>query len=149
MIINGIVCGVFGLITGCFIVRSRHYKKKWKDLRSEYNKRCEELEHALGEVGRDKILIESMQESNADLVERIGEYKHLMTSGCRNMKVLEHILPELANIPQGVVVVAGVDTRQSDLYFPIKTFLYDVNDPSDREFAIREAEELIETIQKA
>lgn len=76
----------------------------------------------------------------------IDEYKHLLTAGCRNMKVLERTLPMLANIPQGVVMVAGVDTCRSDLYFPIKTFMYDPNDPSDREFAIRQAEELIETI---
>lgn len=125
-------------IAGWNFPRAMHYKKKWKDLQSEYDNRCAELSNALGEVKR----------VNKALSERNGEYKHLVSSGCRNLKVLERTLPMLANIPQGVVVVAGVDTRKSDLYFPIKTFLYDVNDPEDRDFAIREAEELIETINK-
>lgn len=128
-------------------ISGERYRRKYNKLKSEYDKRCEELEHALGEVGRDKILIESMQESNADFVERIGEYKHLMTSGCRNLKVKQYAIPDIPELPKFSIAVVGQDTINPDLDFIVKAFTAD--NEEDREFAIREAEELIETINKA
>lgn len=148
MIEPWIICGGLGLISGWHFACYRYYKKKWEDIKSEYEVQCAEFSDEHRMVASLKLLYESEKKSNSANRHCIGEYKHLMTSGCRNMKVLERTLPELANIPQGVVIVAGVDTRRSDLYFPIKTFLYNIDDPEDREFAIREAEELIETINK-
>lgn len=142
-----VMCFAVGALAGCFIVRTLYYKKKWKALQGEYDKRCEELTNALGEIGRDKILIESMRESNADFVERIKEYKHLMTLGQRNLKIREHQSFGDPMVPEGIISVIGA-LEDVDCYFIIKDFEFDNFSAEDREFAIREAEELIETINK-
>ena len=150
MIDSWIICGGLGLIVGLFVDRSRHYKKKWKDLQFKYDKRCQELTKALGEVGRVKIDNESIREANKALSEQKRNYKHLMTSGGRNLKWIERICPYRFYGTKGAfIVVIGQDTINSDLFFPIKSFEFDPNNPEDRDFAIREAEELIETIKKA
>lgn len=124
-----------------------HYRKKWKDLQKEYYKRCEELNSALNSMEYLKILKESTQETNAYLMKCNKEYRHLMTSGCRNLKVKEYIHRRTLNIPVYSINVVGQDTMNPDLCFYVKTFIAD--NEEDREFAICEAEELIETINKA
>lgn len=126
-------------------ISGERYRRKYNKLKGEYDKRCKELTDALGEVERSNLLIESMHESNADFVERIGEYKHLMVLGCRNLKVKEYNLPDISGLPKYSIAVVGQDTINPDLDFAVKTFAAD--NEEDREFAIRQAEELIETIQ--
>lgn len=150
MIVPWIICGGFGLIAGWFYACHKHYKKKWEDLNVDYKKRCDELTKALEEVGRVKLNNESIREANTFLVEKIRNYEHLTTSGGRNLKWIEQICPyHIEGTTCAFIVVIGQDTINSDLFFPIKSFEFDPSDPEDRDFAIREAEELIETIQKA
>ncbi|MBD5381992.1 hypothetical protein [Clavibacter sp.] len=128
-------------------IRGERYRRKYNSLRAGYNKRCQELNKALGEVGRVKIDNEGIRDANKALSEQNRNYRHLTTSGGRNLKWIEQICPYI--IGGAFIVVVGQDTINPDLYFPIKSFKFDPNDPSDRDFAIREAEELIETIMKA
>lgn len=140
------VSGVFGVLAGCFIARALHYKKKWKDLKVEYDKRCLELIKALEEVGRVKLRNKSLDEENECLDTRVREYDHLMTAGCRNLKVREYIIPDIPELPKYSIAVEGQSTRNPELSFVVKGFT--ANNEEDRDFAIREAEELIETINK-
>lgn len=70
---------------------------------------------------------------------------NLLVWGHENLQIRENIDFEYG---YGVVRVCGT-IRDSNKYFIVKNFRYDTNDPEERDFAIREAEELIETIQKA
>lgn len=137
-------------IAGGLLASTLHYHKEWQRLKSEYNKRCNELTDALGEVGRIKLLNEDIQTQNKSLEESIRDYKNLLSSGCRYIKWVERTIPyKNIYIPNGCIVVVGQSVRRSDLFFVIRSFYYDVNDTEDREFAIRCAEELIETIENA
>lgn len=129
-------------------INGERYRRKYNKLKSEYNKRCKELTNALGEVGRDKILIESMQDTNADFMERDEAYRRLLYSGCHNLAVKEREYPVInGEFPKGEVAVVGQLDEGKWPYFVIKSFLFNPHDQEDREFAIRQAEELIETIK--
>lgn len=131
------VIGILSIALIATAICVDHYHGKYKSLKSKHDERCKDL--ALDN--------ERIQEVNECLLAEIDNYEHLILSACKNLKVL--VFPPLAydNITQGSVIVAGVDTRRSDLYITIKIFPYDIDNPEDRDFAIREAEELIETIQ--
>lgn len=111
-----------------------------------YDERCNELTSALGEVGRVKSWNISLIDEKDFLESRIKNYVHLSTTGCRNLKVKDYINPDIPDIPKYTIAVVGQDTINPDLCFVIKSFSAD--NEEDREFAIREAEELIETINK-
>lgn len=133
MIAPWIICGACGVIAGWFIGRSRRYKKKWED-------QCKMLSELYGKLGDSSVRI-------GDLEKEIREYRLLCTCGCRSLKVKVHRSPiVINNTPCGDVSVIG---EHGGYYFIVKSFTYDYYDPEDRDFAIREAEELIETIKKA
>lgn len=122
------------------------YHGKYLALKKQYSKLTKDLTNALGEVGRVKLRNESLAEDNKWLEERIQEYKHLTTTGCRNLKVKVFNIPDVPELPKYSIAVVGVDTMNPDLEFVVKGFTAD--NEEDRDFAIREAEELIETIKR-
>lgn len=129
MIAPWIICGACGVIAGWFVGRSRRYKKMWKDLKIDYDKRCWELNDAL--VEKDRL----SDRLNA-IINSTGWY---LTKRVVKSQVQDNIIG-------GVMVVMSHKIFPYD--FSIKTFDFNPNDPEDRDFAIREAEELIETIKK-
>lgn len=143
------ICGVFGGLAGWFYSRSRHYKKKWKDSDDKNANLCQKILDANGKISTLKCLYDETKGNYERRGEVIDALDHLLCSGYRNLKATERQYHLHGQEPQGVITVEGQDTIDSDLCFEIKHFLFNPNDPEDREFAIREAEELIETIQKA
>lgn len=91
-------------------------------MQSEYDKRCEELNRASKEVMRLNI-------KNASLLDS-AKWQQLTIFKCFNK-------------------VDVVIKHNDNFILSIKTFKFDPKDFEDYEFAIREAEELIETIKKA
>lgn len=85
-----------------------------------------------------------------DMIADLDAHRRLLaTEGCRNLKTMLSRLEPAEKSQSGEVAVIGHSDRNPNLYFVVKTFLFDYDDPDDREFAVRCAEELIETIQNA
>lgn len=143
-----ILCCASLALAGWYFACYRHYKEKWEKLKIQYDARCENFTDALGEARKLEIRNNALAEDNKWLEERIREYKHLICSGCRNLKTHEWSVSVASQEPIAGISVIGQDTINPDLWFGVKDFLFNPNDPEDREFAIREAEELIETINK-
>lgn len=115
-------------LAGWNIAAKQVYKKKWKDLKMDYDKRCWELNDALVEKDRLNDRLNAIINSQGwNLAVRVLE-----------SQVQDKTIGE-------VMVVMRHKIHTFD--FCIKIFEFDPNDPEDRDFAIREAEELIETIQ--
>lgn len=141
-----IACCAFAALAGWYFACYRHYKGKWKKLKVQYDARCKNFTDALGEARKLEIRNATLVGENKYLEERIREYKHLTTTGCRNLKTHEWLVSFATQEPIAGISVIGQDTINPDLCFVVKEFRFNPNDPEDREFAIREAEELIETI---
>lgn len=133
-------------LAGWNVARKQYYKKQVGILRGEYGKQRMELVDARRDVERLSVLYESEKKSNSVDMCRIREYEHLTVSGYRNLKVKEYNLPDISKLPKYSIDVVGQDTINPDLFFVVKSFTAD--NEEDRDFAIRQAEELIETIQK-
>lgn len=129
--------GVSMTFAAAGIIGTFFYFDKFKRMKRRYEIQSENYEYA------KKKYVEQEQHNK----EMRSDYEHLLASGSRNLKWIEKNIPYIKGMPQqGIISVVGQSTRSSNLRFAIKSFMYDPNDPSDREFAIRQAEELIETI---
>lgn len=118
-----IICGGLGIVAGWFFACFRHYKRKWKDAVAEKDNLEKQNES-------NKKLAKKMMQECRDLCE-------LCQCGWRNLQYRAY---------RDRIEVVGVYGK--NLYFTVKPISFDADDPEDREFAIREAAELIETIQK-
>lgn len=129
-------------------INGERYRRKYNKLQGDYDKRCKELTSALGEIGELKNLYEDAKSEMKALNDAIANHKAVEFNGRNNLTWIEEI-PSAANrefVCHASVIVIGQD-KKSGFYFVVKAFRYQLNDPSDRDFAIRQAEELIETIQ--
>ncbi len=79
---------------------------------------------------------------NEDLYKREIELVRLASQGHQNLSVLEIENPDNGHF----ALIGRIDNEP--MYIVIKKFEYDTADSEDREFALREAEELKETIEK-
>ena len=107
------------------------------------------------EISILKVRLDAAKEASAKraaeieaLKEELRDYRHLCTSGCRNLQI--KLFMPFGNCGNrcGTITVAGVDTRNPDLWFVIKDFRYNTDDSDDYDFAMREAEELIEKLNE-
>lgn len=144
LIVIAFVCAGFA---GWNVARSRHYKKKWKDLNGNYGKLKQDLTNALGEVGRVKSCNEDALSEIKLLNKAIKDRDAVLYFGRNNLTWMEQLPSQSSGSVEGSIMVIG-QNKESGFFFIVKVFRFYINDHSDREFAIREAEELIETIQK-
>lgn len=147
MIAPWIICGACGVIAGWFIGRSRRYKKKWEDLKMDYAKRCCELTDALIEKKKLETYSANLKRENESIRDLALKYELLHADGHNNLRWIDHNIPFNEYRKGSFVAVVG-STSDGLVSFIVKLFPFDTNDPEDRDFAIREAEELIEIIQK-
>lgn len=160
-----------GIALGAIFFAVR-YREKWKDLQGEYDKRCNELTNALGEVWRLKLLNEDVMKENkalsvnvdnlkkendrfnaikSDIESWIGLLDVLKFDAFKYLCVMEeryfgNTLPPATD--KRAVSVAIRHPKAPKLFIIIKDFWFDKNNKDDYEFAKREAEELLETIIK-
>lgn len=143
-----VIASVSAVFAGWHIGRSQHYKKKWKELKAQYTERCVELTNAHGEITNaheSELTYQPFERLNRKLLKDNSEYMFLCSHGFLNLKA---DVDFQINSDEGYGVVAVMGTiLEIDKKFIVKVFTYELNDPSDREFAIRQAEELIEIIQ--
>lgn len=130
----------FATAAGAFAANALICNRKWRKSKIEQKRLEKELAESKQERLSQKKIIKSLEE---DLL----GHKHLLTAGGRNLKVQSCVFPHKIDNIHGTVCVVGCDTRRSDLYFIVKSIPYDANDPNGYDFAMRQAEELIETIQ--
>lgn len=130
----------FAVAAGACTALALNSNRKWRKAKSKQKLLKKELVESKGECLWQKEVLKSKDEA-------LHDYKHLLTAGCRNLKVQSCMFPHKIDNIQGAVCVVGCDTRRSDLYFVIKFFHYDANDPNGYDFAVRRAEELIEIIE--
>lgn len=130
----------FATAAGAFATNALICNRKWRKSKIEQKRLEKELAESKGECLWQKEVLKSKDEA-------LHDYKHLLMVGDRNLKVRSCVLPHKIDNIHGTVCVVGCDTRRSDLYFIIKSIPYDANDPNGYDFAMRQAEELIETIQ--
>lgn len=107
-----------------------------------------ELEESDRTIERQDAEIEKKTQRINELAMRNAEFQHLSNSGWRNVRIKHLITPEHLNYPRNQVCVVGLSSRNPSLFFIIKTFEYDRDSEEDYEFAMREAEDLIEKIQE-
>lgn len=125
------------------------YHGKYRALKKQYDKKTQDLTNSLGEVGRLKIKCDDAENEIKALNGAISNHIATEFFGRNNLTWIEEI-PSVASqefIHHAKVMVIGQD-KDCGFYFIVKVFQYQLNDPEDRDFAIREAEELIETIKK-
>lgn len=130
----------FAALAGAFASYAVICNRKWRKSKIEQKRLQKELAESKLECLAKKDLIKSLEDD-------LDGHKHLLTTGCRNPKVRIHLSANKIDDLQCAVSVVGCDTCRSDLFFVVKSFPYNANDPNDYDFAIRRAEELIETIQ--
>lgn len=131
-------CGTSMVFAIAGILGSITFFDKYKKMKRRYELQSENYE----------FIKKKYAEQERHIKDMARDYDHLLKSGCLNLKWTEKVIPYTEETPQkGVIAVVGQDTRRSDLSFAVKSFMFDPDDPSDREFAIRRAEELIEIIQ--
>lgn len=87
--------------------------------------------------------IESVKAENRRWLHDLGCFEDLCLFGMNHLGIHEYMD---ANPTCGVVAVVARDVGHTQM-FCIKEFLYEANDPEDRDFAIREANELIEILK--
>lgn len=132
----------FAVAAGGCATYAWNCKRKYRKAKSEQIRLNNEFIASERECLSQKEIIKSLEE-------RLHEHKHLLTAGGRNLKIRQWRIPFNCDCDtHGVVSVVGCDTRRSDLHFVIKSYLYDENDPDGYDFAMREAEELIERLQE-
>ena len=116
------------------------YRKYWR-AKSEQKRLEKELAESKRESASQKEIIKSQEDE-------LHDYKHLLTAGWRKLKVQTCVFSQIIGNIQGSVCVVGCDTRRSDLYFVVKSYTYEVGDPDGYDFAVRQAEELIEKLNE-
>lgn len=171
-----IMVSVVAVMATWNIARCHDYKKKWKNLQGEYDKRCKELTDALVEVGRVKSLNEDLAKDKDIIAKQISDFEcrvgflenevnnkesvinswlgalaDLQFTAFKHLCVMEErypatVLPPSTNKRAVSVVIRHPKFPKS--FIIIKDFWYDKMDEADYEFAKSEAEELLETIQK-
>lgn len=130
------------------VIYAIHTRRDLIEARKEYDVRSNALIIALEEIGKLKSLYEDAESEMKALNDAIANHKAAEFNGRNNLTWIEEI-PSAANrefVCHASVIVIGQD-KKSGFYFVVKAFRYQLNDPEDRDFAIRQAEELIETIQ--
>lgn len=125
MIITYICVGITGVLLGSTL----YYREKWQ--------KCEQT---LTEQTQN--MLDAQRKIKSLLAERV-RYETHCALGRHYMKCSDEVLDG-----KGFVVVHGGCEPDATHHFVVKAFEYNPNDPEDREFAIREAKELIETIKK-
>lgn len=123
------ICGavaVGGIIATA--ISGERYRRKYNKLKGEYDNRCTELEIEKKEVNDLNTAIEAIRD----------RVLALLDEGHKNLSISEE---------SNAVLVIGTCPDKTGLVFLVKKIPFDPNDPSDRDFAIRRAEELIEIIQ--
>lgn len=105
-----------------------------------YRRKCRKYEKALDEKSQE---LHDAQRTVKVLHDEVIRYQCHCIRGRLYMRYYDEVLEG-----KGFIVVHGGCEPDSTHHFNVKVFEYDPNDPEDREFAIREAEELIEIIKK-
>lgn len=88
-----------------------------------------------------------LQGAKNALTKENEDFRRLIKSGRDNLTTKQWISPDVNENGKGVISVIGQDALRSDLYFRIKDFHYNPEDIEDYDFAMREAEELIENLK--
>ena len=141
MIAPWIICGACGVIAGWFIGRFRRYKKKWEDLEAEYDQAKLKIVGAYVELGELKIKKESIESELRKLKLFYDSARACQPDGYPTAYDYSVVRSEYRVCVFGKYKsYAGTDTTVCIKAIPIED--------GDEDFAIREAEELIEIIQK-
>lgn len=83
---------------------------------------------------------DKMELERLDLINTIARYQRLCAG-------IDDIVIDAST--DGIIRLLGIRADIPEKNVVIKTFVYDSSDPDDREFAVRNAAELIEEIKKA
>lgn len=130
---------------------------------SKYSQEIENYEVMLSEKSNNIAALEKsirklddkiaeMSKENKRLSSKVGEYEHLREANATYLAVMEERYGDgdwpLHPYKRAVSIVlrSKVDPQ---VFFIVKNFWFDNRDQEDYEFAKREAEDLLETIQKA
>lgn len=127
-------CGVAAVA----VLAAIRYRRKAKSLKSQVESLNFEVDMQKYQNSYQSGLIEDLQKEIKDL-------KDLGFSATQNLKINLCALP---NSTKGRVCVMGVNPSNPHTYIVIKSFDFDANDPDGYDFALLEAEELIEKIQE-
>ena len=137
-----IICGGLGIVAGWCFACFRYYKKKWEDAVAKKEDVKNGLMAAVATVGRLKRRNDEVSKENEEnkalakkMMQDCRDLCDLCNAGWTNLQT---------RVFGNRIEVVGVYGK--NLWFTIKPFHFD--NEEDKEFAIREAEELIETIQK-
>lgn len=134
-----VICFAVGALAGCFLGRTLYYKKKWKTLQGEYDNRSEELANARRDVGREKRLNESLKLSLRRTESLYESSNKCLPKGYPSSYDYSVVRSEYRVCVFGrYKSYAGTDTTVCIKAIPIEG--------GDEDFAIRQAEELIEII---
>lgn len=136
-----------GALAGA-IIAATHYRREMK-----------KSDRIVGEMMQDKMDFIARTNSKLSTIEKsLREEKKSHSETCAELRCVRKLLlrghenlqvrDKLNCGIYGFVQVCGM-AHESNEYFIIKQFEYDSRDPEGRDFAVREAEELIETINKA
>ena len=130
-------------VTFWFAISARQNSK----LKSEKRELSGELSEVYSKLG-------DLQVENADslseielLNKAIQDCDKVLYFGRNNLTWLEQLPSQNSDAYEGSIMVIGQD-KESGFFFVVKVFRFNINDSEDRDFAIREAEELIEIINK-
>lgn len=145
MVLTYILAGVATAAT----ITAEHYRREMK----KSDKLASELAQAKLDytskrdtsISRLEEALRDEKKSHSETRAQLWRVDKILARGWENLQVRESFG---FDDNHGLVTVVGASSDGKD-YFIIKPFEYDNRDPDGRDFAIREAEELIETIQKA
>lgn len=135
---------ILGGVAGGAVAAAVHKGVKYAKLRNKYKECVVQLSDAQDLAERRQRQIEHLHPTIDKLHEEIRDYESLTQSGWRTLKCRD-ILMTRNGLSQ--IAVVGTRPQRPDLYSIVKIFEYDVNDSEDKDFAVRRAEELIETIK--
>lgn len=160
MSLSLILSGFAGFVAGA-LVDAITKKKKMRELQDDYDRCYHSLSFEVAVVAQLNRQIESIKqewhklklyikniEREKDAIRDLAlKYELLHADGHNNLRWIDHNIPFNEYRKGSFVAVVG-STSDGLVSFIVKLFSFDPNDPEDRDFAIREAEELIEIINK-
>lgn len=118
-------------------IEAMWYWHKWKRIGKTADIIASDLDEAKADV-------KSKDEQINELVDKIKQQKEIAFSCGQDFKI--DIVDSF--FPIKFVTVVMYDTHYNGVDVPIKVYRYNSSDPEDYEFAVRQAEELIEKLRE-
>lgn len=135
---SAFVCAV--IATATWYLTARYYRalvRQEEDSHVDTLNRLFEKQNSIDNI----MLINNALRRDYDDLRRLADFGHLHLTW--------KALPSIKGKGTSEIAVVGTTNEKPELFFIIKIFTYVAGDEDDKDFAIREAEELIEIIKKA